>query len=671
MKKILSLFFILLFATCSHAAVVTVVQSGNSSNSSTWSAAPTGGDTFVLPAGMTLTVDQDITFAGGTVESLVGGGLVVNAKLTLTGALNLGNGSGKDGCLTFGPGSELALTSANVVMNNCRMRSTSTSENWARVTGTGSFARGTVYTYPKQDIILRYVAFTATGDWYMSCDHLYGNAALVSQCNATNITIVNAGNITLGRGGVTAATTNLRLNDSDIRDYTGSISLSGLDKTTGAREFLRNTISNTYPLAMRGLRIMSSGYDLTGCVFDRAYTKSSAAGVSGDPATLINVFHGSNETSDDYTNGFGYLGYAGSVLESSYLYIPPGAANPHVGGTIQDGRIKDNVFEVYGSEPNIVGSGTTAMNTAVNVTGNVFIGSGSAFNQVGNNAGNGTINFLHNTVFTKANTGDVHQGLFLAENGNFAGTLNIKSNINAVDLGISSAHSLWDNAAPAQPVNSDYNNFYGLTGSPYDAMNVTGATNDQAVNPAFYDSSRNLASWGSVLGVAETYAAVVGELLRRNGYDPSTKTQSLSPSGVSTADLVAWVRYGFSPTNAALQGAGHDGVTIGAMEVTTDLDPDPDPVSKYISVTLYTNETPLPNLTGLTAIWWDAVPPAGTPVFTTSQGVTNGNGTITLNLTEYTELNATQNGFLFVYEHNATDFRKSRLFGSQLSIYEQ
>lgn len=100
--------------------------------------------------------------------------------------------------------------------------------------------------------------------------------------------------------------------------------------------------------------------------------------------------------------------------------------------------------------------------------------------------------------------------------------------------------------------------------------------------------------------------------------------------------------------------------------------PDPEVVyNKFVSVTLYAAETPLPNLTGLTAIWWDTVPPSGNPVFTTPVASTNANGTITLNLTDYTTLNATQSGFLFVYEHNATDYRNSRLFGSRLDIWQE
>lgn len=671
MKKFLFLIFTLLFAVSSHAAVVTVVQSGNSSASATWSATPTPSDTFVVPAGFTLTIDQAISFAGGTVESLTGGGLIINAKLTMTGALTIGNGSAKDGCLTFGPGSELALVSANVVLNNCRLRCTSTASSWAKVTGTGGVIPGTLYASAKNDADLRYVAFTSVGEWSIACGST-GSAALSNHLNATNITIVNATNITVGKGGSTAAYIHLRLNDSDIRDYTGTITLTGLDSTTGAREFMRNTVSISSGKSMRGVRCASTRYNLDGCVFDRVSLKTSAAGTSTDPMGQINCFLGSGIAADNFETEFGYRFGDGSLLEGSYIYVPPGAGNPHIGQVITGGSISDNVFEVFGSEPNIISSSTTALNTFADITNNVHIGTGALANQVGENTGTGTINVLHNTIFTIGNSGASHQGLWLSENGNFAGTVNIKSNIHAVASGIVCENSVQDNSVPGQAVSSDYNDFFGLSGSPYDGEIVAnGTTYDTTVDPMFVDSTRSLKTWGAQIGVEQTYAAVVGELLRRNGYDPSTKTQALTPSGVAPADLVAWVRAGFAPTNVALQNAGHDSVTIGAVEyASAEPDPELDP-GKYVSVGLYVGTLPLANLTGLTAIWWDAVPPSGNPTFTTNAASTSANGTITLNLTDYTDLNATQSGFLFVYEHNATDYRKSRLFGSQLPIWEQ
>lgn len=107
------------------------------------------------------------------------------------------------------------------------------------------------------------------------------------------------------------------------------------------------------------------------------------------------------------------------------------------------------------------------------------------------------------------------------------------------------------------------------------------------------------------------------------------------------------------------------------MDYQADGNPPVDPVTLGVSITLYAGTVPLPNLSGLTAMWWDAVPPAGNPVFSTATASTNASGVLVLDLTEYTALNATQEGFLFVYQHNATDYKKSKMFGTRAVITEQ
>lgn len=680
MKKIYLFLFILLFASTAYAAEITSTGSGNFSDSATWvgGSAPSASDTFVIASGHTVTVAANATSAGGTIQSITDGGLILSAKLTMTGNLIVGNGASKDGGVVFGAGSELALSSADVVLNNCKLRSTSTSSEWAKVTGTGNISRGSVYSYPKQDISLRYVSFLNVGNLVFSASSTSsGHASLTNQIDCSNMVIVGAGNIELGHGGVTPGSTNVKFNSSDIRDYTGSLILTGQDATTGAREFHNNTLSISSGISVRGIQAKASGYSLNGSVFDRVKLKGAASGTSTDPLIQTDIFLGSGIAADDFTNGFGYLAYSGSTVDGSYVYIPVNASNPHVGDMPSNGAITNNVFEVYGSEPNVIMRTTTALNTQVDIIGNVAIGNGAFVSQVGNNAGNGTINVLHNTVYTSSGATGLHRGLWLSENGNFAGTLNVKSNIHAIASGISCDYSLWDNDATPQPVNSDYNTFRGLSVSPYYGLTVTGATSDNTLDPQFVDATRNLTSWGSEIGVAETYSAVVGQLLLRNGYSDATKAQSATPSGVTPTQLVNWVRAGFAPTNSALEDAGHDGVTIGAVEIGTVPDPDPDPdpdpedPGKFVSVTLYSNTTPLANMTGLTAIWWDVVPPLGNPAYSTASASTNANGTLILNLSDYTSLNATENGFLFVYQHNATDYRKSRLFGTQTPIWEQ
>lgn len=111
--------------------------------------------------------------------------------------------------------------------------------------------------------------------------------------------------------------------------------------------------------------------------------------------------------------------------------------------------------------------------------------------------------------------------------------------------------------------NANYNNMYNLAagsaGKGYDAP-FTGSpgANDLNVNPNFVDPTRNAAKWDLSIGGAGTEANAIVELKKRNatGYN----------SNYTIANLVAYVRDGFKPTNVLLRNAGHDGVTIGALE---------------------------------------------------------------------------------------------------------
>lgn len=87
----------------------------------------------------------------------------------------------------------------------------------------------------------------------------------------------------------------------------------------------------------------------------------------------------------------------------------------------------------------------------------------------------------------------------------------------------------------------------------------TPGSNDVVADPQFFAYGRNLIQWAVYKGVAvsgDTNATKVANaraLLRSN------------PSLVYD-DLIPWVREGYAPTNPAYQDAGHDGVTIGAVE---------------------------------------------------------------------------------------------------------
>lgn len=80
--------------------------------------------------------------------------------------------------------------------------------------------------------------------------------------------------------------------------------------------------------------------------------------------------------------------------------------------------------------------------------------------------------------------------------------------------------------------------------------------------PQVVDPARNAYKWAVTRGQAESLAGLKVVLMRSvdwtdANFDPATANKPLA--------LLTWVRDGFVVTDAALQNAGHDGATIGAM----------------------------------------------------------------------------------------------------------
>jgi len=82
--------------------------------------------------------------------------------------------------------------------------------------------------------------------------------------------------------------------------------------------------------------------------------------------------------------------------------------------------------------------------------------------------------------------------------------------------------------------------------------------NDVNVDPQLVDHERNLAVWDLSLGGAGTYANALAELALMN---TATHDAGYTPAAAHT-----YVKAGWAPQNATVQNAGHDGVTIGAVE---------------------------------------------------------------------------------------------------------
>src|SRR5690606_11258708 len=97
-----------------------------------------------------------------------------------------------------------------------------------------------------------------------------------------------------------------------------------------------------------------------------------------------------------------------------------------------------------------------------------------------------------------------------------------------------------------------YNNLEFSSGSP--------GANDVDVDPDFVDATRNILTWDSSLSGPGPVSTAMTELRYSNercGYN----------TDYNFTDLYNYVRNGFKPQAAALQGTAHDAGDIGAMPV--------------------------------------------------------------------------------------------------------
>ncbi len=181
----------------------------------------------------------------------------------------------------------------------------------------------------------------------------------------------------------------------------------------------------------------------------------------------------------------------------------------------------------------------------------------------------------HNTIvnLTPANTA---YGIFLGEGSDSANHIKVRSNlISNCTYGLKEGvgTNIYDiDTPPAAGVH--HNNVYGAT-TPYGRFggSITGTgfddgTNehpnavygDLAVDPQFVDTTRTIASWDTSLGGPGTEANVWDQFSRRSGWGGTYD------SNYTVANLLAYLQNGFKVKNASLNNAGHDGVTIGAMD---------------------------------------------------------------------------------------------------------
>lgn len=109
-------------------------------------------------------------------------------------------------------------------------------------------------------------------------------------------------------------------------------------------------------------------------------------------------------------------------------------------------------------------------------------------------------------------------------------------------------HNAAWNYVPSASVSSSAGTAYSYT-----CDSIPGANDVNGEDPQFIDKDRNFEKFGTLYGQARSVAGTVAALT----VDPVTRIP----------ELLAYVREGFTPQNAALQGVAHDAGDIGAVPV--------------------------------------------------------------------------------------------------------
>ena len=307
---------------------------------------------------------------------------------------------------------------------------------------------------------------------------------------------------------------------------------------------------------------------LTNCVFDDVTLQRLATSGAGNTIQRDNLMRLSSNAA---TVGSSTLGEC--TIDQSYLVMT--GDNPHTVDTSHS-VFTDNVIEALYASFSDHGDHFVVSDKDATVAGNVILEekSGVFINAVGyTRTGNYTVN--HNTVV--GNYNNSYGALCRDESGGvYAGTLNLYSNIVYNKTPFTGSIGFNMTAANQDQVTAMNNNNWHQIDNRYSG--VTSATKtagvtadygdqDTAHDPQFLDSTRNIAQWDLIEGTgAGTVDAAVSELIKINGYNATLKTQV--PAEKTTHTVVAlhtWVRDGFAPTNAALQGAAHDSGDVGAI----------------------------------------------------------------------------------------------------------
>ena len=109
--------------------------------------------------------------------------------------------------------------------------------------------------------------------------------------------------------------------------------------------------------------------------------------------------------------------------------------------------------------------------------------------------------------------------------------------------------------------------YYGVTSATKGAIGSQagwGLNDIKNVNPNLVDPTRTIQTWASQFGATDYDSSMIYVIDSVNGYNRTTHKQTNTASD-PIPPLLTYLRAGYTPTNAAIATAAHDGTTIGAL----------------------------------------------------------------------------------------------------------
>jgi hypothetical protein len=568
-------------------ATITSNATGDWSTGGTWvgGVSPSDGDIAVIAANhiVTITTGNPVTIgtsgATGTAAVTVNsgtGGLVLNATLTLKGDLVLQKGAN----LTQNSGGNIEFRAPT----GSRYRIYANTTGSGTGTWTVNGASGSKVDLTSNSVdggSNGYVLIDEVSQTSCAWDHFNWQYIGDSGQDAINYTdwstqsfrwtnglILNCGRTNWG---LNQAGSTLSLNNLDWREPLNNTFcrvLGNAALTTGTRQITECTaskVSTTIEME-RWLRDLT----MTNCVW-RSVTFSDLNRRTIRVSNAFNLMERSGTGESFGQDNDCWITESGFISNFDNPHHISESTGTGAGVTnIYNYNIFDN-FGVFTSDygDNVIPRGV------VDVKYNISINTGGVLVTIISSAP--TVTIEHNTCYGSrginvgegadgsATIGNFRSNLFVSQNAGITQDANFVTKGSGFVMNYNGYYDMTTSS------NVDYggnNTYLGVATSTW----KTGATyhdadfgaNDVYGNPNFAAPTRTSATWDTANGGAGTFANIIAECLKLNGYAADGSAATFD-TDYTIANYKTYIRAGFAPQNVLFDGTAHDGGSIGAV----------------------------------------------------------------------------------------------------------